>query len=114
MINPYPESKRNAITAPAQPQMKVGGKYNWRGQSERLIYMGRNWSGNGYWHQFAKVESPTIVWCEALDSDLLSFEETAQLTPAEVLDWLADQHRAQCGEDRPIQEWIRKMKGMLP
>ena len=41
-------------------------------------------------------------------------EQPAQRTPAEVLDWLADQHRAQCGENRPIQEWIRKMKEALP
>lgn len=41
-------------------------------------------------------------------------QKPAQRTPAEVLDWLANQHRAQCGEDRPIQEWIRKMKEMLP
>lgn len=34
--------------------------------------------------------------------------------PAVVLDWLADQHRAQCGEDRPIQEWVRQMKRKLP
>ena len=54
----------------------IGGRYNWRGQPERLIYKGRNWSGNGYWHQFAKVESPGEVWCEVLDSDLNSFEAT--------------------------------------
>jgi hypothetical protein len=36
-----------------------------------------------------------------------------QRTPEETLDWLADQHRAQCGEDRPVQHWIRKMKEML-
>ena len=54
--------------------MKLGGRYNWRGQSERLIYLGRNWSGNGYWHQFALVSKPGRVWCEVLDSDLVSFE----------------------------------------
>ena len=56
--------------------MKIGGKYNWKSQPDRLIYLGRNWSGNGYWHQFAKVESPGVVWCEVLDSDLPMFEET--------------------------------------
>ena len=56
--------------------MKVGGRYNWINQPERLIYLGRNWSGNGYWNQFAKVEYPTIVWCEVLDSDLQMFEVT--------------------------------------
>lgn len=40
--------------------------------------------------------------------------EEVAMTPAQTLDWLADQHRAQCGEDRPVQNWIRQMKGMLP
>ena len=57
--------------------MKVGGKYNWRVQPERLVYLGRNWSGNGYWHQFAKVDAPSVVWCEVLDEDLRLLEETA-------------------------------------
>ena len=57
--------------------MKVGDKYNFRGQPERLVYLGNNWSGNGYWHQFAKVESPNDVWAEMLDSDLKNIEETA-------------------------------------
>lgn len=57
---------------------KIGGCYNWKHQSERLIYMGHKWSGNGYWHRFAKVESPDGVWCEVLTSDLTMLEETAQ------------------------------------
>ena len=56
--------------------MKIGGKYNWPGQQERLIYIGRNWSGNGYWHQFEKVDEPGVVWCEVTDSDLNMLEET--------------------------------------
>ena len=56
--------------------MKIGGKYNWKYQPERLVYKGKNFSGNGYWHQFAKVENPGVVWCEVLDSDLSLFEET--------------------------------------
>lgn len=56
--------------------MKIGGKYNWKGQPEQLIYLGQNWSSNGYWHQFAKVESPEVVWCEVLSSDLHTIEET--------------------------------------
>jgi len=51
---------------------KIGGKYNWIGQAERLIYLGKN----GYWHQFAKIESPSTVWCEVLDEDLHMLEET--------------------------------------
>ena len=56
--------------------MKVGGQYNWKNQPERLVYIGRNWSGNGYWHQFEKVDAPGVVWCEVLDSDLHMLEET--------------------------------------
>lgn len=61
--------------------MHIGGRYNWRNQPERLIYLGKNWSGNGYWHQFAKVESPSIVWCEVLDEDLTMFEAPLPMTP---------------------------------
>lgn len=32
----------------------------------------------------------------------------------QTLDWLAQQHWEQCREDRPIQDWIRKMKSQLP
>lgn len=56
-------------------KLKVGGRYNWKGQPERLVYMGYNWSGDGYWHQFRKVDGVT-VWCEVKDSDLSRFEET--------------------------------------
>lgn len=57
-------------------QMKIGGRYNWRNQPERLVYLGKNWSGNGYWHQFALTSKPEEVWCEVLDGDLERFEET--------------------------------------
>lgn len=56
--------------------MNIGDKYNWPGQPERLAYLGRNRSGNGYWHQFEKVDEPGIVWCEVTDSDLHMLEET--------------------------------------
>jgi hypothetical protein len=36
------------------------------------------------------------------------------MTPEQTLDWLAEQHKSQCNEDRPVQEWIRGMKLMLP
>lgn len=36
------------------------------------------------------------------------------MTPEETLDWLAQQHFDQCREERPIQDWIRKMKSQLP
>lgn len=57
-------------------KLVIGGPYNWIGQPERLVYLGKNWSGNGYWHQFAKVENPSVVWCEILDSDLHMIEGT--------------------------------------
>lgn len=53
---------------------KIGGKYNWIGQPERLIYMGKK----GSWHQFAKVSSPYMVWCEVLTEDLHRLEETKE------------------------------------
>jgi len=56
--------------------MKLGGKYNWKNQPERLIYLGNNWSGNGYWHQFAKVEEPSKIWCEIKNTELHMIEET--------------------------------------
>lgn len=59
----------------AQIELTTGGKYNWKGQKERLVYIGCNWSGNGFWHQFAMVGSDS-VWCECLDSDLNNIEET--------------------------------------
>ncbi len=55
----------------------VGGKYNWVNQPERLIYLGKK----GSWHQFKKIGDPREVWCEVLDEDLPSIEETK---PAEV------------------------------
>ena len=36
------------------------------------------------------------------------------MTPEQTLDWLADQHQIQSGEDRPVQHWIRGMKSELP
>ena len=59
-------------------EFKKGGRYNWVNQKERLIYLGHNWSGNGYWHQFALVEEPNKVWCEVQDEQLNSFEATPE------------------------------------
>jgi hypothetical protein len=58
----------------------VDGRYNWKGQSERLIYMGaKRYAGdNRPWHQFAKVDAPNVCWCEVLASDLVHFEETKE------------------------------------
>ncbi len=54
----------------------VGDKCNWINQPERLIYLGNNFSANGYWHQFAKVECPDVIWCEVITSDLKLMEKT--------------------------------------
>jgi hypothetical protein len=56
--------------------MKIGGRYNWQNQPERLIYLGVGTGGSRGWHQFAKTESPTVVWCDVLESDLRMLEET--------------------------------------
>lgn len=65
--------------APSQPTpLKIGGLYNFRHQADRLVYLGKNWSGNGYWHQFKKIGDRREVWAELLDSDLHMIEETKQ------------------------------------
>ena len=39
--------------------MRVGGKYNWKGQPERLIYLGmQQFWDDGRWYQFALVDEP--------------------------------------------------------
>lgn len=58
-------------------QFTIGERYNWIGQPERLVYLGHNWSSNGYWHQFALVgDKSQKVWCEVLTADLHMIEET--------------------------------------
>jgi len=52
----------------------VGENYKFKNQPERLKYIGKNWSGNGYWHQFEKAGEQG-VWCELLDSDLRLIEK---------------------------------------
>lgn len=56
--------------------MKIGGFYNWVNEEKKLVYLGRKFIGNGYWHQFSRVEYPKTVWCEVLTSDLKMMEET--------------------------------------
>lgn len=57
-------------------RLRIGGRYNWKNQSERLVYVGRNLSGKGRWHQFEKIGEPGRVWCEVLTEDLHMLEET--------------------------------------
>ena len=60
--------------------MKIGDRYNWKNQPARLVYIGMCEPRNGFWHQFAKVESPDVVWCEVLTADLHMLEETKPIT----------------------------------
>ena len=64
---------------PKQPltpaTMVRGGRYNWKNQPDRLIYI-RKFNA---WHQFKKIGDPRAVWCEVLDSDLPMLEETPAL-----------------------------------
>lgn len=50
--------------------------YNFQNQPERLKYLGFNYSGNGYWHQFEKVDDPGVVWCEVQSSELVLIEKS--------------------------------------
>jgi hypothetical protein len=49
-----------------------GGKYNWKWQPERLVYLRQV----GAWYQFALTSNPEKIWCEVLAEDLEMFEET--------------------------------------
>lgn len=66
-------SMAEALTAQA---LKIGGRYNWKNQPERLKYTGMCEPRNGRWHQFEKVDEPGVVWCEVLSADLHMLEET--------------------------------------
>lgn len=60
-----------------QQVFKVGDLCNWKCTPERLIYLGMGTGPSRNWHQFAKVESQDVVWCEVLQSDLHMLEKTA-------------------------------------
>lgn len=57
--------------------MNIGDKYKWKNQEKQLIYLGKNWSGNGYWHQFSTIEKPHDVWCEITDKDIHLIEKVS-------------------------------------
>lgn len=67
-------------------RLKIGDKYNWINQPERLVYLGYNFSSNGRWHQFAEVAAPEKVWCECLKSDLINIEKTKAAPRKSVAD----------------------------
>lgn len=58
--------------------LKIYGRYNWVNQPERLIYVGtQRYNGDPRtWYQFELVCKPGKIWCEVLESDLESIEET--------------------------------------
>jgi len=58
--------------------IKIGGRYNWKYQEERLVYVGKSLAGRGCWHQFEKVNKRGVVWCEVLGEDLHMLEETKE------------------------------------
>jgi hypothetical protein len=61
----------NIVTLTSEKMVR-GGRYNWKNQPDRLIYLGKK----GGWHQFKKIGDSREVWCEVLDEDLPSLEET--------------------------------------
>ena len=77
----YPKGNEGAEPA---ARLKIGGRYNWKGQPERLIYLGLCEPRNGRWHQFGKLGAGAAkVWCEVLDSDLHRIEESEGAEPAD-------------------------------
>lgn len=53
--------------------MDRDGKYNWKNQEERLVYLGKK----GVWHQFAIAgDKHRQIWCEVLEEDLHHIEPT--------------------------------------
>lgn len=61
--------------------MKIGDKYNWVGQPEQLIYLGKE----GSWHQFKKIDNLGCLWRYRLrDDDLHMIEETVQAAEPEA------------------------------
>lgn len=58
--------------------LNIYGRYNWKGQLDRLLYVGtRHYRGDPRtWYQFTLVDQPEKVWCEVLESDLDHIEET--------------------------------------
>jgi hypothetical protein len=60
------------MTTVTKDTLIYGGKYNWKWQSERLEYIGKE----GVWYQFALTSNLRKVWCEVLAEDLSRLEET--------------------------------------
>ena len=58
--------------------MKIGDRYNWKNQPERLVYVGMCEPRNGMWHQFERVDAPGVVWCEVQPRDTYMLELTKE------------------------------------
>lgn len=59
----------------------IGGRYHWRNQPERLVYMGVGTGGSSGWHQFALVSNPNEVWSEVHPNDLHYIIPTEEENP---------------------------------
>lgn len=51
-----------------------GKRYNWIGQSERLVYLFKR----GPWECFALVSAPDVIWCEVSPDLVGQIEETKE------------------------------------
>ena len=57
----------NSITIP-----NIGERWHWKCEpTNPLVYLGKV----GHWHQFAKVDTPKVIWCEVLTVDLRLLEK---------------------------------------
>jgi hypothetical protein len=65
------------------PVLEQNATYHWtHDPGTRMIYLGYNWSGNGYWHQFALVGDPSRqVWCEVRPAQLPLIERSKPQEP---------------------------------
>lgn len=60
-----------------QADLVKGRHYRWKHDAvNTMVYMGHNWSGNGYWHQFERISQPGVIWCEITSRELEMIEET--------------------------------------
>jgi hypothetical protein len=95
------QTMQQAITRDAEKRltasdMLLGGVYNWRHQSEILVYIGTtHYHGNGTWHGFARLDNSTIgTWSEVRADELDSFELTPRAKIPESLASRIDTVRA--------------------
>ena len=50
----------------------IGGRYNFKCQPERLIYVGKKRA----WHQFTRIGYDAFIWSSLLGSEICLLEET--------------------------------------